>query len=47
MTNTAHHLGMSESNFVNPNGLPADGQIISARDLGILARALYHEFPAI
>jgi D-alanyl-D-alanine carboxypeptidase len=45
MTNTAHHLGMSESNFVNPNGLPADGQITSARDLAILARALYHEFP--
>jgi D-alanyl-D-alanine carboxypeptidase len=44
MTNTAHHLGMSESNFVNPNGLPADGQIMSARDLGILARALYHDF---
>jgi D-alanyl-D-alanine carboxypeptidase len=45
MTNTAHHLGMSESNFVNPNGLPADGQIMSARDLGILARALYRDFP--
>ena len=45
MTNTAHRLGMSESNFVNPNGLPADGQIVSARDLGILARALYREFP--
>jgi len=45
MTNTAHHLGMTESNFVNPNGLPADGQIMSARDLGILARALYRDFP--
>jgi D-alanyl-D-alanine carboxypeptidase len=45
MTETAHRLGMSESNFVNPNGLPADGQIMSARDLAILARALIHEFP--
>jgi D-alanyl-D-alanine carboxypeptidase len=45
MTRTAHRLGMSESNFVNPNGLPADGQITSARDLAILARALIHEFP--
>jgi len=45
MTDTAHRLGMSESNFVNPNGLPADGQIVSARDLAILARALIHEFP--
>jgi len=45
MTRTAHRLGMSESNFVNPNGLPADGQITSARDLAILARALIREFP--
>jgi D-alanyl-D-alanine carboxypeptidase len=45
MTDTAHQLGMTESNFVNPNGLPADGQIVSARDLAILARALIREFP--
>jgi D-alanyl-D-alanine carboxypeptidase len=45
MTETAHRLGMTESNFVNPNGLPEDGQIVSARDLAILARALIHEFP--
>ena len=45
MTDTAHRLGMTESNFVNPNGLPADGQIMSARDLAILARALIREFP--
>ena len=36
---------MTKSNFVNPNGLPADGQIMSARDLAILARALIREFP--
>ncbi len=45
MTDTAHRIGMTESNFVNPNGLPADGQIMSARDLAILARALIREFP--
>ena len=45
MTRTARRLGMTESSFVNPNGLPADGQITSARDLAILARALIHEFP--
>jgi D-alanyl-D-alanine carboxypeptidase len=45
MTHTAHNLGMTESNFVNPNGLPADGQITSARDLAILARALIRDFP--
>jgi D-alanyl-D-alanine carboxypeptidase len=45
MTSTAHRLGMTSSNFVNPNGLPADGQITTARDLAILARALINEFP--
>ena len=47
MTRTAHALGMTKSNFVNPNGLPADGQITSARDLAILARALIHDFSRI
>jgi D-alanyl-D-alanine carboxypeptidase len=45
MTLTAQSLGMTESNFVNPNGLPADGQITSARDLAILARSLIRDFP--
>jgi D-alanyl-D-alanine carboxypeptidase len=45
MNAEAHHLGMTQTNFVNPNGLPADEQITSARDLAILARALILEFP--
>ena len=45
MNATAQRLGMTESSWVNPNGLPAEGQISSARDLGILARALMHDFP--
>jgi D-alanyl-D-alanine carboxypeptidase len=40
----ACRLGMVQSSFVNPNGLPADDQISSARDLAILARALIREF---
>jgi D-alanyl-D-alanine carboxypeptidase len=36
---------MTQTNYVNPNGLPADDQITSARDLAILARALILEFP--
>jgi len=36
---------MTQSSWVNPNGLPADEQISSARDLAILARALLHDFP--
>ena len=45
MNANAHRLGMSQSNFVNPNGLPAENHVTSARDLGILARALIQEFP--
>jgi D-alanyl-D-alanine carboxypeptidase len=45
MNQTARRLGMTQSNFVNPNGLPADEQIVSARDMAILARAAIREFP--
>src|SRR6478609_317046 len=45
MNANARRLGMSQSNFVNPNGLPAENHISSARDLAILARALIEEFP--
>jgi D-alanyl-D-alanine carboxypeptidase len=45
MNANARRLGMSESHFVNPNGLPAEGHVTSARDLAILARALITEFP--
>jgi D-alanyl-D-alanine carboxypeptidase len=45
MNTNAHALGMTQSNFVNPNGLPAENHYTSARDLAILARALIHDFP--
>jgi D-alanyl-D-alanine carboxypeptidase len=45
MNINARRLGMTQSNFVNPNGLPAENHVTSARDLGILARALIREFP--
>ena len=45
MNANARRLGMTQSNFVNPNGLPADNHVSSARDLAILARALIEEFP--
>jgi D-alanyl-D-alanine carboxypeptidase len=45
MNRTSRNLGMVQSNWVNPNGLPADEQISSARDLAILGRALIHDFP--
>src|ERR1700682_4290257 len=45
MNQTAQKLGMTQTSYVNPNGLPADGQITSARDLAILARAIIHDLP--
>jgi D-alanyl-D-alanine carboxypeptidase len=45
MNANARRLGMTQSNFVNPNGLPAENHVSSARDLAILARALIREFP--
>src|SRR5262249_27939136 len=45
MNRAAQRLGMTQSNFVNPNGLPADEQVTSARDLAILTRALIREYP--
>lgn len=45
MNRAAQRLGMAQSSFVNPNGLPDENQFTSARDLAILARALIREFP--
>ena len=45
MNEAAQQLGMTQTSYVNPNGLPADGQITSARDLAILARAIIHDLP--
>ena len=45
MNEAAQRLGMTQTSYVNPNGLPADGQITSARDLAILARAIIHDLP--
>lgn len=45
MNAEARRLGMRESHFINPNGLHAEGQQTSARDMAILARALLLEFP--
>ena len=45
MNDAAQKLGMTQTSYVNPNGLPADGQITSARDLAILARGIIHDLP--
>jgi D-alanyl-D-alanine carboxypeptidase len=45
MNMTSKRLGMTQSSWVNPNGLPADEQITSARDMAMLARAILRELP--
>lgn len=45
MNSDAVKLGMTQTHFVNPNGLPAEGHVSSARDLAMLARGLIREFP--
>jgi D-alanyl-D-alanine carboxypeptidase len=45
MNDAAQKLGMTQTHYVNPNGLPADEQITSARDLAILARAIIKDLP--
>ncbi|PPD45601.1 MAG: D-alanyl-D-alanine carboxypeptidase [Methylocystis sp.] len=45
MNAASQKLGMTQSQWVNPNGLPDSRQVTSARDLAILGRALYLQFP--
>ena len=45
MNQTAARLGMSHTHFINPHGLPADQQVTTARDMGILSQALLRDFP--
>jgi D-alanyl-D-alanine carboxypeptidase len=41
----AEELGMTQTRYVNPNGLPDSRQLTSARDLAILARAVMRDYP--
>ncbi|WP_112664165.1 D-alanyl-D-alanine carboxypeptidase [Microvirga flavescens] len=45
MTRKARALGMSRTVYRNASGLPNPGQITTARDLTILARAIQDRFP--
>ncbi|MFB9913881.1 D-alanyl-D-alanine carboxypeptidase family protein [Rhizobium paknamense] len=45
MNAEAARLGLASTHFVNPNGLPAQGQYSTARDLAVLAVTLRREFP--
>lgn len=45
MNAAARKLGMTGTNYINPNGLFEPRQISTARDIAILASALLREFP--
>lgn len=45
MTRRAQQLGMRQTRYVNPHGLPDSRQLSSARDIAILSRAVMRDFP--
>lgn len=45
MTKYAREIGLAKSTFVNATGLPAEGHLMTARELGILARFLIYTYP--
>lgn len=45
MNRTARRLGMTETHFENPSGLPDPAQVTSARDMAKLTRAVIAEHP--
>lgn len=45
MNAEAKRLGMNSTRYTNPNGLPDDRQVTTARDIAVLARAIWLEFP--
>lgn len=47
MNKTAKSLGLKNTHFMNPNGLPAKNHYSSAKDLALLANALIKNMPSI
>ncbi|MBO6756852.1 MAG: D-alanyl-D-alanine carboxypeptidase [Roseibium sp.] len=45
MNAEAARLGMADTRFVNPHGLPNNRQVSTARDMAILAQAFWRDFP--
>jgi D-alanyl-D-alanine carboxypeptidase len=45
-TNKARALGMMNTRFKNPHGLPDNGQVTTARDMAILGASLRKHFPS-
>lgn len=45
MNQKSADLGMLSTHFINPNGLPAEQQVTTARDMALLSQALLRDFP--
>ncbi len=45
MTERARELGLTQSIFKNSTGLPAEGQVVTVRELALLARHMWREYP--
>ncbi len=45
MNAQAIKLGMPSTHYENPNGLPNEKQVTTARDLAVLSRAIWQDFP--
>ncbi|WP_091739166.1 D-alanyl-D-alanine carboxypeptidase [Phenylobacterium immobile] len=45
MTLRAQELGMQNTHFANPHGLPDSRQLTTARDIAILSRAVMRDYP--
>ncbi len=45
MNRKAHELGMTGTTFKNPNGMPAEGQVTTARDMLKLSASYLRRFP--
>ncbi len=46
MNQRAGELGLRNSHFVNPTGLPAEGQYTTARDIGLLSSHVRQAYPS-
>lgn len=47
MNSKAAELGMTNSKFFNCSGLPADGHVMSAKDIAVLCRHLIETYPEV
>ncbi len=47
MNKRAKEMGLSNTQFKNSTGLPAQGHVMSARDIAVLARNLIEKYPEI